>query len=131
MAILKGYLDKDGIQCSVVNAMTVAKVPKRNIEVILVANNVTFIDNETELESLLQPFEAMRHGICFDMVPNVFRGRGSMLIDDEEIPFDYNHEKLFLQMQKSTEQDIATLQSFELTAPYEKKDCFQEGENKN
>ena len=52
-AILKGYLDKDGIKCSVVNAMTVAKVPKRNIKVILVANNITFIDDETELESRL------------------------------------------------------------------------------
>ena len=48
---------------NVVNAMTAAKVPKRNTEVILVANNVTFIDNETELESLLQPFQAMRHGV--------------------------------------------------------------------
>ena len=88
-AILKGYLDKDGIQCSVVNAMTVAKVPKRNIKVILVANNVTFIDDETELESLLQPFQAMRNGICFDMVPDVFGGKGSMTINDEEIPFEY------------------------------------------
>ena len=60
----------------------------------------------------------MRHGICFDMVPDVFGGKGSMTIDDEEIPFDYDHEKLFLQTWKPPEQDIATLQSFELTAPY-------------
>ena len=117
-AILKGYLDKDGIQCSVVNAMTVAKVPKRNIEVILVANNVTFIDNETELESLHQPFQAMKHGVSFDMVPDMFGGKGSMTVNDEEIPFKYDHEKLFLQMRKPTKQDIDTLKSFELTAPY-------------
>ena len=117
-AILKGYLDKDGLQCSVVNAMTVAKVPKRNTEIILVANNVTYIDDDTELESLLQPFQAMRHGVCFDMVPDVFGGTGSMTVDDEEIPFEYDHEKLFLQMRKPTKQDIDTLESFELTAPY-------------
>ena len=40
---------------------------------------------------------------------------------DEEIPFEYDTEKLLLQMRKPTQEDLDTLQSFELTAPYETK----------
>ena len=44
-----------------------------------------------------------------------------MIMDDKEIPFKYDRKKLFLQTEKPTQEDLDTLQSFELTAPYETK----------
>ena len=44
-----------------------------------------------------------------------------MIMDDEEIPFEYDTEKLFLQTRKPTQEDLDTLQSFELTVTYKTK----------
>ena len=95
--------------------------PGKMEEVLLVVNNATFVNNDNELESLLQPFQSMKHGVKFDLIPHEYGGKASMIMDDEEIPFEYDTEKLFLQTRKPTEEDLDTLQSFELTAPHETK----------
>ena len=90
-------------------------------EALLVVNNTTFVDNDNELESLLQPFQSMKHGVKFNLIPHEYGGKASMIVDDEEIPFKYDTEKLFLRTRKPTQEDLDTLQSFELTVPYETK----------
>ena len=96
MMSLRGYLRTDGTICPVINAVTVAIPPGKMEEVLLVVNNATFVDNDNELESLLQPFQSMKHGVKFDLIPHEYGGRASMIMDDEEIPFENNTEKLFL-----------------------------------
>ena len=86
---LRGYLGTDGTICKVVNAVTVAMLPGKMEEVLLVVNNATFVDKNNELESLLQPFQSMKHGVTFHLIPQEYVGR--------EIPFKYDTEKLFLQ----------------------------------
>ena len=39
----------------------------------------------------------MKHGVIFDLIPQEYGGRASMIVDDKEIPFEYDTEKLFLQ----------------------------------
>ena len=94
MMSLRGYLRTDGTVCPFINAVMVAIPPSKMEEVLLVVNNATFVDNNNELESLLQPYQSMKHGVKFDLIPHEYGGRASMIVDDKEIPFEYNTEKL-------------------------------------
>ena len=51
-------------------------------------NNATFVDNDNELESWLQPFQSMKLGVKFDLIPHEYGGKASMIVDDKEIPFE-------------------------------------------
>eukprot|EP00957_Ditylum_brightwellii_P121681 9279409-Ditylum_brightwellii.AAC.1 len=55
------------------------------------------------MESLVVPFEMMKHGIHVDVVPNTLGG------DDEE--------KLFWKIIKPNEEDMEGLEAFELNSP--------------
>ena len=65
--------------------------PGKMEEVLLVVNNATFVNNDNELESLFQPFQSMKHGVKFDLIPHEYGGKASMIMD-EEIPFEYDTE---------------------------------------
>ena len=60
-------------------------LPGKMEEALLVVNNTTFVDNDNELESLLQPFQSMKHGVKFNLIPHEYGGKASMIMDDEEI----------------------------------------------
>jgi hypothetical protein len=40
-----------------------------------------------------------------------------MVVDDETFPFQWDREKLYINISKPTESDLATLEWFELTSP--------------
>ena len=83
MMSLRGYLGTDGTICKVINTITVAMPPGKMEELLLVVNNATFVDNDNELESLLQPFQSMKHGVKFDLIPHEYGGKASMIVDDD------------------------------------------------
>eukprot|EP00957_Ditylum_brightwellii_P020453 1541916-Ditylum_brightwellii.AAC.1 len=67
---LYGYGDKtEPRECQIVNAATKAYIPNRELPVIFVINYATLNDDKDESESLIVPFEMMRHGIAVDLTP--------------------------------------------------------------
>jgi hypothetical protein len=105
------------IECAVVNAVTKVQIPGRMDPVIFEVNYATLITDENEFESLVVPFEMMKHGVTVDMVPPKYGGTGGIRIDDEHLPFQFDNEKLFWEISKPTQDDLDTLRWFEINPP--------------
>ncbi|MGH7954493.1 MAG: hypothetical protein ACREOZ_00880 [Gloeomargaritales cyanobacterium] len=106
------------MQCPTVNAATVARIPNRDEDVILLLNYATYIDDSNQNESLLQPFQAVRHGVSMDLTPLVHGGKQNMVVDDIKLELEFDNEKLFCNIRKPTKHDLNNLEWFELTTPY-------------
>ena len=85
--------------------------------VLLVINYAALIDDPNECESLIVPFEMMRHGIQCDLTPRNLGGEGCMLVDEECFNFGWDEEKLFLSILKPDDKDMEELECFELNSP--------------
>ena len=59
----------------------------------------------------------MEHGIKIDMVPTKYGGLGEMTVDGDFIPFDFDNEKLFIKIQKPTQEEMDVYDWYELTSP--------------
>eukprot|EP00957_Ditylum_brightwellii_P033175 2513714-Ditylum_brightwellii.AAC.1 len=59
----------------------------------------------------------MRHGIEIDLTPVCLGGTGSMVLQDEEFPFEWDEEKLFIRIPKPDEGDLEELEIIELNSP--------------
>jgi hypothetical protein len=85
---IRGYGEVGNSQtCAIVNAATKAWVKDRDLPVILILNYATLNEDPEERESLVVPFEMMRHGIEMDLTPVCLGGTGSMVLQDEEFLF--------------------------------------------
>ena len=74
-ASMSGYQDKSNPKmCSIVNAMTRAKITGKDNPGIFHINYATLIDNDNEYESLCVPFSMMAHGIKCDLTPTKYGG---------------------------------------------------------
>eukprot|EP00957_Ditylum_brightwellii_P171080 13023955-Ditylum_brightwellii.AAC.1 len=98
--IIKGYGDNEGKLCSIVNAAKKAWINERDEPVILILNHATLIEDPNEKESLMVPFELMRHGVKMDLTPRNLGGEGAMFVDEEYMPFNWDEEKLYLKICK-------------------------------
>jgi hypothetical protein len=106
-----GYQDKGSPQiCEIVNAVTKATILGRDHPVLLLMNYATMLNNDQERESLCVPFQSMKHGILFGLIPTSFGGKGGMKVDDDFIPFKYDKEKLYLNISKPTREDLDNLE---------------------
>jgi hypothetical protein len=115
---MSGYQSKDPpLECSVVNAVTKVQIPGRMDPVIFEVHYATLVMDENEYESLLVPFEMMKHGVKVDMIPPKYGGTGSIMIDDELLPFLFDDEKLYWKISKPTQDDLDVLKWFELNQP--------------
>ena len=99
------------------NAVTKAYPRDYKKPVILLHKNATLIDDENEKESLCVPFACMAHGIKIDMVPTKYGGKGGMTVEGGFILFDFDDEKLFIKIQKPTQEDLDISEWYELTSP--------------
>ena len=116
---MHGYQDKGPPKiCPIVNAVTKAFIPKSDVPILLTINYATLIDDPDEHESLCVPFDLMRHGIKVDLTPTSFGGEGGLQIEDQFLPFEFDQEKLFFKISKPTQDDLDSLEWFELTSPY-------------
>lgn len=100
-----------------VNAVTKAYIKGRNEPILFLMNYATMITDPEETESLHVPFQSMKHGIKFDMTPGTLGGTGSMYMNDERFPMQYDGEKLYFSISKPTEKDIELYECYELSSP--------------
>lgn len=115
---MKGYQDKsDPKECRIVSGATLAQIEGRDQWIILLVHNAILIDDPMEQESLCQPFDLIRHGIKVDLTPATLGGEGGMRIEDVFIPFSFDGEKLYLEISNPTQEQVDTLELFELTSP--------------
>ena len=84
-----------------------------------------YYDQEEQDESLCLPFQAMQHGVGFDLTPTNRRrpdggmGTQKMIISDREIPLQYDGRKMFVNIRRPSEEELDLLESYELTSPNE------------
>jgi hypothetical protein len=62
-------------------------VPGREDPVIFEVNYATLVDDNDEYESLVVPFDMMKHGIKVDMVPPRYGGTGGITVEGELLPY--------------------------------------------
>jgi hypothetical protein len=101
---------------AVVNTVTKVEIPGEDL-VIFEVHYATLIKDEDEFESLLVPFEIMKHAVKIDMIPPKYGGTGSILVDGETLPFMFDNEKLYWEISMPTCDDMDTLKWFELNPP--------------
>ena len=115
---MSGYQSKDPPQeCHIVNAVTKANIPGRSEPVLFEVNYATLVQDDHELESLVVPFEMMKHGIKVDMIPPKYGGTGAIHVEGEQFPFLFDDEKLFWHISKPNQDELDTLRWIELTPP--------------
>ena len=115
---MHGYQDKGPPKVyPIVNAVTKVEIRGKDLPVLFAINYATLLDDPTENESLCVPFDLMRHGIHVDLTPATLGGTGGIKIEDQFLPFEFDNEKLFYNISKPTQDDLDTLEWFELTSP--------------
>eukprot|EP00957_Ditylum_brightwellii_P202325 15329661-Ditylum_brightwellii.AAC.1 len=115
---IRGYgNEEEGKTCRIVNAAKKAYIPGREMLIIVLLYYATLNEDENENESLVVPFEMMKHGIHVDLVPKKLGGEGKICVDEECIPFEWDDKKLFWKISKPNEEDLESLEKFELNSP--------------
>ena len=115
---MQGYQDKGPARiCPIVNAVTKVEIPGKDLPVLFTINYATLVEDPEENESLCVPFDLMRHHIKVDLTPAILGGEGAIKIEDQKFPFEFDGEKLFYRISKPTQDDLDTLEWFELTSP--------------
>ena len=51
------------------------------------------------------------------MVPTKYGGQGGITMEGDFIPFDFDYEKLFIKIQKPTQEELDIYEWYELTSP--------------
>ena len=116
---ISGYQSSDPPKiCPIVNGITKVHLPNRDVPVLFIMNYATLIEDPSETESLSVPFAMMKHGISLDITPPLYGGSSCGLkISDQFFPFNFDGEKLYFHISKPTDEDLLTLEAFELTSP--------------
>eukprot|EP00957_Ditylum_brightwellii_P059756 4536488-Ditylum_brightwellii.AAC.1 len=63
-------------------------------------------DDSNEKESLVVPFEMMKNRICVDLVPKKLGGERKIYVDEEDMPIEWDNEKLFWKISRPNEEDL-------------------------
>ena len=58
-----------------------------------------------------------KHGATVDMTPRNLGGDGGLYVDEEYLPFWWDNEKLYYNIEKPTEEELEELESFNINLP--------------
>eukprot|EP00957_Ditylum_brightwellii_P012899 974709-Ditylum_brightwellii.AAC.1 len=58
----------------------------------------------------------MKHNIHVDLMPQCFRGKGAINVDEEHLPFEWDDEKLFCKISKPTKEELESLEILKLNS---------------
>jgi hypothetical protein len=103
--------------CRIANVVIKAHFPHRELPVLFVLNHVNLLSDPHENESLAVPFNFWAHGVRCNLKPPEYGGTCGLTVDEETFPFQWDKEKLYINISKPTEMDLTTLEWFELTSP--------------
>ena len=90
---------------------------------LLIIHHACYYDDDGQDESLVLPFQAMCHGIKFDLTPkdrlkeNGEPGTQKMVVQDREIPLTFNGRKIFIKIRRPTPDKMKDLEFYKLTSP--------------
>eukprot|EP00980_Cylindrotheca_fusiformis_P010182 scaffold2267_cov92-Cylindrotheca_fusiformis.AAC.1 len=104
--------------CEVANVVLKAHIPGRDHPVLFVMNRVCLLDDPEENESLAIPFNFWSHGVRCCMRPPEYGGSCGIHVENEFFPFQWDKEKVYFNVAKPTEDDLLSLEWFELTSPH-------------
>ena len=91
--------------------------------ILLMMNQACFYDCDDQHESLCHPYQAMQHGITFcltpadTLTPEGENGLQQMVVEDRVIPLKYDGHNMYLNIRHPTEDEIDSLDIFEITSP--------------
>ena len=111
-----GYGDeREKAPFQVVNAATKVVIPGFDTPVIFIVNNMTLNEDPNQNESLAIPFEMMRANILVCGTPPQHGGKCGATIDGEFFPFQYDGEKLYYNIARPNDEELATLPWYEIS----------------
>ena len=100
---MSGYQsDAPPKEYKIVNAITKVTIPGEESFIIEV-NHATLVEDKEEYESLIVPFEMMRHGIQVDTTLKKYGGTSGIKVEGKTLPFEFDDEKLFWFIDKPTQ----------------------------
>ena len=105
----------------IVSACTLVVSPEGQKWLIQI-HEAIWVENAQTKESLLHPFQAMRHGVVFDMTPlgykaiNNMGGQQVMVVGDQKIPMRFDQKKLYLELRRPSDHDLRIKEYIELTS---------------
>jgi len=113
---VEGYQIKSPKLCPVVNAITKVLL-EGDREILFIMNNASLVEDDKEGESLAVPYDMMRHGVSVDIVPCIYGGKQGITVDNQFLKCRYDQEKCFYFIKKPTQEDLDTLEAYEITSP--------------
>ena len=119
---LKGDHEVEGPILPVVTATTCVQI-KGEDPFLLRLNQACYYDDPRQDESLCLPFQAMGHGVTFDLTPKCrlrpdgLVGEQKLTVEGRNIPLEFDGRKMYLNVRTPSEQELLTLNTYELTSP--------------
>ena len=119
---LKGKHIFDGPSLPLVSALTCVQLENQE-PLLLLVNQACYYDDINQDESLCLPFQAEEHGVTFNLTPkdrtdtNGNLGQQKLTIEGKDIPLKFDGRKMYLDIRQPTEDEVDTLEVFELTSP--------------
>ena len=80
-------------------------------------NYSTLLDDTDETEYLVTPFEIIKDGATVDTTNRNLVGDGGLYVDEEYLQFWRDNENLYYNIEKTTEENLKQLESFEINSP--------------
>ena len=121
-----GYMKDDnnseGQNLPVVSAITCVEVDNEQPFLFLM-HQACYYDHKDQNESLCHPYQSMEHGVKFcltpkdTLTPDGNLGKQNMIVDEKEIPLEFDGRKMYLNIRKPTQDEIDTLDILEITSP--------------
>ena len=94
--VLNGYQDKSKPRvCPIVNTATKVTLENSDEPIIVILTYFTLVSDPNEVESLLQLFSLMSHGVNTYMTPELFGGKQQLKVENHNIPMNFDGKKLF------------------------------------
>ena len=108
---LKGKHVLNGPLLPLVSAITCVQVENEELFLLLV-NQICYYNDPNQDESLCLPYQAEKHGVTFSLIPrdrvNTIRTIGHL---------KFNGRKMYIDIRLPSEEEINTLEVYELTSP--------------
>jgi len=118
---IKGKSQMVGPILPIVSAATYV-MPRDSEPFIMIVHQACYNSAKEQNESLCLPYQAEQHGVTFDLTPrhrlnsSGVNGKQVMMIEDNEIPLEFDGLKMYLNIRCPTPNEIDYLPTYELTS---------------